>query len=523
MAMPFARNPDAHNPEQGKIVPIRSPQDEDITHSSCATLDIDQIQPYAGNPRIADNPMKEEIKASIIARGLDAPLCVTRCPGQSAYTLQSGGNTRMEILRELWHETGEVRFYSVPVMIHPWVSETHVMAGHLAENVLRGDMCFADIAAAVMDLKHSIEEDEGVSLRWKAFEAKLSELGFHISHTQLSRMRFMDKHLNEALPEADRICLGPYHVQKLMCALKGSDWLSEERKTDLKDVLTRHGTNIDAAINEITCGQLSGAGDYEDDTATHAVREHNPDADDPLYDEPLSPAHLLQHIIDLRKRNCRLVMESSASVHFVEADECFGFSRRQDTAIPQDSFSCMLACIARINPDTPDQFFFTVWVSLDDYTANIGLNILKNIHAIAMDARHLDDAGTPHAMNLTNTELLCLRDEIDPEAAADFQLLKDYITHAATTPMILSLFKGITIGHIKGLREDLGVEPPCGRPSKAWPYEAERICHAWSKNSGMDERHRYLAIAKDTGQPLGTVWNTIKSRLYPMGGKVVDG
>jgi len=512
MAMPVAHHSNVRNPMQGKIVPIRSPQDEAPAHSSCATLDIDQIQPYAGNPRVADNPMKEEIKASIAARGLDAPLCVTRCPGESAYTLQSGGNTRLEILRELYHETGEIRFRSVPVMIHPWVSETHVMAGHLAENVLRGDMCFADISAAVMELKHSIEEEEGDSLTWKEFEGRLSQLGFNISHTQLTRMRFMDKHIKEALPAAALICLGSYHVQKLMSATKGSDWLSEERKTDLQDMLTRHGKDIDAVINEITFGRLPDTGIYEDNTSTDLKQENDLSTDKSADDETLSSTHLLQHIINLRKRNWQLVMESSASTYFTETEKDFGFSRRAEKAILQDSFAQILAYLTgTITPGS----FNEVWISLDDYTSNIGLSIFKNIHTIAADARHLADAGISHATDLTNTELLRLRDKMDPSAAAEFQLLKDYISHAATTPMILSLFKGITIGHIKDLREDLGAEPPCGRPSKAWPYEAEKICQAWSKYSGENERRRYLSTSIETGLPLGTIWNTIKSRLYP--------
>jgi len=509
MAMPVTHHSNVRNPMHGKIVPIFPPQDEAPAHSSCVTLYIDQIQPYAGNPRVAGNPMKEEIKASIIARGLDAPLCVTRRPGQSAYTLQSGGNTRLEILRELYHETGEVRFRSVPVMVHPWVNETHVMAGHLAENVLRGDMCFADISAAVMELKHSIEEEGGDSLTWKEFEGRLSQLGFNISHTQLARMRYMDKHIKEAVPDADRICLGSYHVQKLMCATKGSDWLSEERKTDLQDILTRHGSDIDAAINEITCGQLSDNRIHEPATDTC---EDNQNTEGPACDKSLSPIHLLQHILDLRKRNCRMVMESSAFAHFADVDDGFGFTKRKDKDIPKESFSHILACITDMLPSTS---FSKAWTSLDDYTANIGIKILKNIRAIAMDAGNLDDAGIKHAIDRSNEDLMRLRDELDPNSASESRLLKDYIIHAATTPMILSLFKGITIVHIKDLREDLGVEPPCGRPSKAWPYEAEKICHAWSKYSGEDKRHRYLSTSIETAAPLGTIWNTIQSRLYP--------
>lgn len=61
---------------------------------------LDQLRPYDHNPRVTRNPLYDEIKASIRERGLDAPPAITRRPGERAYIIRNGGNTRLAILRE---------------------------------------------------------------------------------------------------------------------------------------------------------------------------------------------------------------------------------------------------------------------------------------------------------------------------------------------------------------------------------------------------------------------------------------
>lgn len=101
---------------------------------------LDQLRPYDHDPRKKRNPAYEEIKASIRERGLDAAPAITRRPGEDHYIIRNGGNTRLAILRELWSETKDERFFRISCLFRPWPSrgEVVMLTGHLAENELRG-------------------------------------------------------------------------------------------------------------------------------------------------------------------------------------------------------------------------------------------------------------------------------------------------------------------------------------------------------------------------------------------------
>ncbi|HGU4110819.1 TPA: chromosome partitioning protein ParB, partial [Escherichia coli] len=72
-------------------------------------LTLDQLRPNPDNPRTTRNPRYDDIKNSIHARGLDTVPKVTRMPDSEpdVYIFSDGGNTRYQILTELWKETGE--------------------------------------------------------------------------------------------------------------------------------------------------------------------------------------------------------------------------------------------------------------------------------------------------------------------------------------------------------------------------------------------------------------------------------
>ncbi|MGV8442372.1 hypothetical protein ACV34A_33640, partial [Pseudomonas aeruginosa] len=72
--------------------------------------------------------------------GMDAPPAITRRPGEAHYIIRNGGNTRLAILRELWSETKEERFFRIACLFRPWPARGEIVAltGHLAENELRG-------------------------------------------------------------------------------------------------------------------------------------------------------------------------------------------------------------------------------------------------------------------------------------------------------------------------------------------------------------------------------------------------
>lgn len=41
-------------------------------------------------------------------------------PSQDAYVILDGGNTRLQILKELYQETGDKKFYYINCIFSPW-------------------------------------------------------------------------------------------------------------------------------------------------------------------------------------------------------------------------------------------------------------------------------------------------------------------------------------------------------------------------------------------------------------------
>jgi ParB family protein of integrating conjugative element (PFGI_1 class) len=128
---------------------------------STIRLTLDQVDFFERNPRHKRNQKYLEIKASIKARGLDHNLHVTRRPGSKRYLLSKGGRTRYSILRELWEETKDRKFYELDFIYEDYKGEVDLLAGHLSENLNRDDMCFWDKAKGYVDMKQEIEQNLG--------------------------------------------------------------------------------------------------------------------------------------------------------------------------------------------------------------------------------------------------------------------------------------------------------------------------------------------------------------------------
>ena len=148
-----------------------------------------QIRPYDRNPRRAINPHFEEIKTSIRAVGLLTPFNITRRPGEAHYMVCGGGNTRLTILQQLFRE-GDSRFEQVELTFKAWHGDAEAIAGHLGENEQRGEMCFWDRAAGIMDVKAALEAQSGAPLSLRQFEAELKRLGLPVALANISLMKF---------------------------------------------------------------------------------------------------------------------------------------------------------------------------------------------------------------------------------------------------------------------------------------------------------------------------------------------
>lgn len=171
------------------------PDQADPTHDCQIEVGVDEIRPYDHNPRRADNAKYAEIKESIRAGGLRNPFTVTRRPGETHFIVEAGGNTRLQILRELWAETGDERFRRIKALFRPWRSESHVLAAHLIENDQRGDMRFWDKANGVVALKAQLEAEQDATLSLRQIEEALKRIGLPVSPARLSQYLFATERL----------------------------------------------------------------------------------------------------------------------------------------------------------------------------------------------------------------------------------------------------------------------------------------------------------------------------------------
>lgn len=152
-------------------------------------LTLDQLRPNPDNPRNAKNPRYEDIKASVRARGLDSIPKVTRDPdGEDVYIFSDGGNTRYQILSELWQETGDERFYRFHTIFKPWPGRLKCLVGHLAENEVRGDLTYIDKALGVHKARVIYEEQLGRSVTLRELSDLLGKEGYPIDNSSVSRM-----------------------------------------------------------------------------------------------------------------------------------------------------------------------------------------------------------------------------------------------------------------------------------------------------------------------------------------------
>ncbi|WP_431022247.1 Chromosome partitioning protein ParB [Erwinia rhapontici] len=166
-------------------------------------LTLDQLRPNPDNPRTSKNPRFDDIKASIRSRGLDSIPKVTKDPedGSNVYIFSDGGNTRYQILCELWQETGEDRFYRLQTIVKPWPGRLQCVIGHLAENEVRGDLTYIEKAFGIHKARTIWEEQLGKSVTLRELSDLLNQQGYPIHNSSISRMEDTLKYLYPVLPD----------------------------------------------------------------------------------------------------------------------------------------------------------------------------------------------------------------------------------------------------------------------------------------------------------------------------------
>ena len=104
-------------------------------NNSVGPMDITSIDFFEGNPRrIRSTEKWIELKESVRARGVLYPIQVARRPSSNRFVVARGGNTRLGVLKELYEETGDVKYKYIPAQEVTYKDEDELFIFHLIEN-----------------------------------------------------------------------------------------------------------------------------------------------------------------------------------------------------------------------------------------------------------------------------------------------------------------------------------------------------------------------------------------------------
>lgn len=177
-------------------------------------INLDKVIAYRRNPRRTRNPRYDEIKESIRNAGLDHPPVVTRESPSDPYMIKKGGNTRLSILRELWEETGDRKYYEFDCDFEPWTSDFKNLISHMIENEMKGDTLFIERALAAYEIKIELEAEKG-ELSIRELARLITAEGWTMKDTNLGQMLYAHENLFPVIPEAFWSGIGMDRVKKI--------------------------------------------------------------------------------------------------------------------------------------------------------------------------------------------------------------------------------------------------------------------------------------------------------------------
>ena len=212
--------------------------DNDPIEAISMKLHIEKIQKYDRNPRQSKNPEYNTLLELLRANGQEEALTVTRRPGDEKYIIRRGGNTRLDIMNMLYHETGDQRFEIIDCLFMPWTSESDCIVGHLNENTSQGRMTLIDKARGYRHFKLEYEKEHEIeALGQRKLASLLKDKGSPINTPLLGIMNYALDELEPAIPETLARGLGKPQIEKLKRVNQTFQRLAEAH--DLYDPETR--------------------------------------------------------------------------------------------------------------------------------------------------------------------------------------------------------------------------------------------------------------------------------------------
>ncbi len=235
--------------------------DADPIAPTAIKINLDEIEPFDKNPRRAANKSREAIKDTIIQQGIDAlSFPVTRRPGQSHYIPNSGGNTRLDIMNELYKQTQDEKYYWINTTFIPYVDETTLLINHLGENDNRDSNIFIDNALGIREtyeqyLKDHPDVDE---ISQRDFINFLKEAGLGCTREALRAQNYAIDELYAYIPQALDSGTGRPRVVSLkkIETIFGNYWQAQslpndEFKAHWRTVLSQNDSWDSFCVNQI--------------------------------------------------------------------------------------------------------------------------------------------------------------------------------------------------------------------------------------------------------------------------------
>lgn len=215
---------------------------------SLSILRIDDIEPYDHNPRHSPNPRYSDLKESIRAQGITNPITVTRRPGEAKYFPFGGGNTRLQIAKELYAE-GDKRFATLQVLIKAFPGDAKVIAAHLAENANRGETTFWDNAQGVVAFKNEWEAENEEPIAGAELHEQLRAAGINFGIKMVQNFLFAVEFLDPVGPWLRAKEVNELIRPRLGCYIELAARLNKPRAvSDLREVLQTQAADLYALI-----------------------------------------------------------------------------------------------------------------------------------------------------------------------------------------------------------------------------------------------------------------------------------
>lgn len=222
-----------------------NPMDE--VDGSIVVLSIHDIDPYKYNPRTKPNPKRSEIKASMAIDGITNMITVTRRNPAEKYFPYGGGNTRIELAKELLSE-GNEQFAQIKVLARKWPGEAAVISAHLSENDNRGDISFWERSQGVQTFKRELENEFKKPYSAAELNKALKERGLDYGIRMIQNFLFSVEYLSligNWLQSNDvNITIRPIVGTLLEIASKFDR--KKEIKEAIEEIFLMHATDLEA-------------------------------------------------------------------------------------------------------------------------------------------------------------------------------------------------------------------------------------------------------------------------------------